>query len=272
MLQGDQVFAGGQKCVVLDGPVLFHCTGTTLHFFRFQSRLSLSVSLEEHCDGFTSPAVVDQLWVVSSELGRDTEEVDSDSTVLLLFARVTETAAKEGPGPLDLVDLASQQQVWRGSGNIFSNSNSSSRSASDCKQRRPITPRRHHWLCLSISVGGGGGTESPSKIKVRSLPCDKLVPADYGFIATTILMQKVYSPEFTPSSSSSSSSSSSVGLGGFGDLVSKQFFVVGTSYRQTVILRDGYPLHCIAMDFAPLHMCVWEVSNNWGLPDTCLRT
>ena len=90
------------------------------------------------------------------------------------------------------------------------------------------------WCCLSVRAEGG-------ELEVTSLPSPCHVPRDYGVIATCVSVCHLWR------------------VGREGEVWSELHFVVGTTYRQVVVLRGGIPLHCIAMETTPTELHILQV-------------
>ena len=89
------------------------------------------------------------------------------------------------------------------------------------------------WLCLEAKVNG---------LCAEPVPANKFVPRDYGSIATCIAVHR-----------------SHVVNGTAGCIVARHFFVVGTAYKQVIVLHDGQPLHIIPVLLAPTMVTASEV-------------
>ena len=100
--------------------------------------------------------------------------------------------------------------------------------SSDCVAE-PVT----QWCCLSVDVVGKRG-----ELDVRLVPPHHCVPADYGCVAVCVAVCQFW------------------GVGGEGGMWSETCVLIGTSYRQLVLLRGGIPVHCVAMEATPMHLRV----------------
>ncbi|CAI8027445.1 hypothetical protein GBAR_LOCUS15702 [Geodia barretti] len=110
-------------------------------------------------------------------------------------------------------------------------------SSSDC-EAEPVT----QWCCLSVDVAGRGGKRG--ELDVRLVPSHRCVPADYGCVAVCVAVCQFW------------------GVGGEGGMWSETRVLIGTSYRQLVVLRGGIPVHCVAMEATPMHLQVLLVSGD----------
>lgn len=92
------------------------------------------------------------------------------------------------------------------------------------------------WLCLSLSMSSSG-----DEIEVSIVPSHSCIPRDYGYIATSIAVYYRWC------------------VGRDGDVHPRQELLVGTRYRQVVLLRGGIPLHCVTVETIPSDLAVLEV-------------
>lgn len=92
------------------------------------------------------------------------------------------------------------------------------------------------WLCLLLSQ------KEDNELILKELPPQHHIPSDYGNIAVCIALHHC----------------SCVGRNGSVALSTEA--LVGTRYQQVVVLRDGCPVHCIAMETIPTELAVLEVT------------
>ena len=92
------------------------------------------------------------------------------------------------------------------------------------------------WLCLFLSQKG------EDELVMKGLPPQHYIPSDYGNIAVCIALHHCPSVDRNGSTALSTEA------------------LVGTRYQQVVVLRDGCPVHCIAMETIPTELAVLEVT------------
>ena len=93
------------------------------------------------------------------------------------------------------------------------------------------------FVCLQVKLSCLQG------LAIKLLRESTLIPRDYGCISTCIALHKSYY----------------AGLSS-GDIGSKRQFLVGTEYRQVVLLDEGKPLQCIALKYVPDQISILNVS------------
>ena len=93
------------------------------------------------------------------------------------------------------------------------------------------------WVCLQVNLSSLKG------LTVKLLRESDFIPRDYGSISTCVALHKSYS----------------AGLSS-GDIASKRHFLVGTQYRQVVLLYEGKPLQCVALKYVPYQISLINVS------------
>ena len=94
------------------------------------------------------------------------------------------------------------------------------------------------WVCLQVKL-----SRSPQGLSVKLLRESTLIPRDYGCISTCVALHRSYC----------------AGLSS-GDIGSKNRFLVGTEYRQVVLLHEGRPLQCVPLKFTPCEISLLSVS------------
>ena len=95
----------------------------------------------------------------------------------------------------------------------------------------------NEWICLSLSSREGGGD-----IAVQLLPSQCYIPSCYGYIATCIEVCYNWSMGRED-----------------GSICMNVDLMVGTGYKQLVLLRAGIPVHCVAMESIPRNIAVLQV-------------
>ncbi len=93
------------------------------------------------------------------------------------------------------------------------------------------------WVCLQVKL-----SRSLQGLAVKLLQESLLIPRDYGCISTCVALHRSYC----------------AGLSS-GDIGSKRQFLVGTEYRQVVLLHEGRPLQCVALKFLPCEINLLDV-------------
>ena len=93
------------------------------------------------------------------------------------------------------------------------------------------------WVCLQVKLSSLQG------LVVKLLRESTLIPRDYGCISTCIALHKSYCAGMSS-----------------GDIGSKRQFLVGTEYRQVVVLHEGKVLQCVALKFMPCEINLLNVS------------
>ena len=94
------------------------------------------------------------------------------------------------------------------------------------------------WVCLQVKL-----SRSPQGLAIKLLRESTLIPRDYGCISTCVALHRSYC----------------FGLSS-GDIGSKRQFLVGTEYRQVVLLCEGRPLQCVPLKFTPCEINLLSVS------------
>lgn len=90
------------------------------------------------------------------------------------------------------------------------------------------------WLCLLLSL-------KDDELITKELPPQIYISSDYGNIAVCIALHHRSTVDRNGSMALSTEA------------------VVGTLFQQVVVLRDGWPVHCIAMETIPTELAVLEV-------------